>query len=101
MGYLAKLDCGFKMHGREYYEKKRMNIFETVNFQTERIVGDMIYCRKCHEPKVADFPDRNFIVKCKCSCEIERFERIQNQKTKNVRMRTSEVCQGDFNPFDD
>ena len=80
------------------YEEKKRRILAGVDHRTERLSNGMIYCRNCYQPKMADFPERNFVTRCLCDCEAKRREReweriLHPPKPKELR-------QGDWNPFD-
>lgn len=81
-----------------YYEKRKREIFASVNERTERVSNGMIYCRKCGGEKVADFPERNFVVKCSCKCDVDAWERERNRMNRPMHAR--EIRAGDWNPFD-
>ena len=88
----------FKLATVAEYEAKKRKIFAEANPATERISNGMIYCRRCYSPKVADFPDHNFVAKCCCKCEVEAWER-EMDRLKNPP-RCKELRNGDWNPFD-
>lgn len=77
----------------EDYEEKKARILAGVNPATERIVNGVIYCKRCHQPKMYDDPTRPFVVKCCCDCEVEAWERRR-------KVNYSWLRNGDFNPFD-
>ncbi len=89
---------GFKLYDVAHYEKKKREIFAFVDERTERVSNGMIYCRKCYNPKVADFPEKNFITRCACKCEAEAWERERSRITRPLFGR--EIRAGDWNPFD-
>lgn len=88
----------FKTYTKEKYERKKEEILASCNPRTERISNGMIYCNFCHDPKIFDCPERNFITKCCCGCEVDRYERQRNMSARPPRVK--EVRQGDWNPFD-
>lgn len=88
----------FQMGTAAAYEAKKRKIFAEANPATERISNGMIYCRRCYSPKVADFPEYNYVTKCCCKCEVEAWER-EMDRLKNPP-RPKEVRNGDWNPFD-
>lgn len=95
---LLRAGGGYKPPTREEYEQKKKMIFSKINRETERIWNGMIYCRFCHEPKVADFPERNRIMACCCKCEVERWERSRRMALNPHKAK--EIRCGDWNPFD-
>lgn len=95
---LEKAESPYQSGSVAKYEAKKKKILAEVNPATERISNGMIYCRRCYFPKIADFPDRNFVVKCNCKCEVEAWER-EMKRLKNP-LRPKEVRSGDWNPFD-
>ena len=86
------------VHTAEYYVKKKRSILHGMNDQTERLVNGMIYCKKCYHPKMADFPERNFVTRCLCDCEAKRRERERDRTLHPPKPK--ELRQGDWNPFD-
>lgn len=97
---LVKAESPYLVHTREEYEAKKRKIYASVNSETERLFQGMIYCRKCHNPKVADFPERNFITRCDCRCEAEQWERERKMAGRTRLARPKEYRSGDWNPFD-
>lgn len=87
----------FRMTEFDYAAKKR-SIFANLNEKTERISNGMIYCKKCYYPKMADFPERNFVTRCLCDCEAKRREREWERTLHPPKPK--ELRQGDWNPFD-
>ena len=88
------------IHTREHYEAKRPLEYAKFDSRTEYMKDGMIRCKKCHMPKVADFPEYNFVTKCCCKCEQEAWERARNGMSPIRRMKETEIRAGDFNPFD-
>lgn len=87
----------FRMTNFAYEEKKR-KILSSVNENMERVSNGMIYCRTCYQPKMADFPERHFVARCSCKCEVQRWERERKRLLNPPRIR--EIRQGDWNPFE-
>lgn len=85
---------------RERYEKRKREILAGADKSKEIVRGEMIFCRRCWQEKIADFPERNFIVKCSCECDIKAWERERELMTPQKRMTQTKIKQGDFNPFD-
>lgn len=83
---------------KEEYEAKKQRILANFDRRTEIIFGGMIYCRFCSTLKVADFPERNFVVKCACVCEVEKWERDRARLLHPPKIK--ELRKGDWNPFD-
>ena len=60
---------------QDAYSAKKKAYLASYDRKTEMLVGGVIVCKFCHEPKLADFPERPFIIRCKCSCEIRAWEK--------------------------
>ena len=70
----------------------------TIDEGREKLVNGILYCRKCYQPKMADFPERNFVTRCACQCDVEKHE---SELRRNVRpIMRRELRSGDWNPFD-
>ncbi len=82
------------------YDAKKRKILASADRRTETVSGGMIYCRWCRDPKIADFPDRNFIVRCSCRCEVRAWERDREAYEQKFRPKISEIKSGDWNPFE-
>ena len=82
------------------YDAKKRKILASADRRTETVSGGMIYCRWCRDPKIADFPDRNFIVRCSCRCEARAWERDREAYEQKFRPKISEIKSGDWNPFE-
>ena len=96
---LVRAGSGYKPPTKEDYERKKKDIYEKkFNRETERLWNGMIYCKFCHQPKVADFPDRNIIVKCCCQCDDKRYERERRMLLNPPK--AAAVKRGEWNPFD-
>lgn len=78
----------YKPPTREAYLAKRANILAHYDHRTEMRIGDTIICKRCKEEKIADFPDRNFVTKCKCRCEIEAWERQKRALERPVQVKS-------------
>lgn len=85
---------------KERYEKRKREILTGVDKSKEIVRGEIIFCRRCFCEKIADFPERNFIVKCSCECEIKAWERQRETMSPQQRMKQTNIKKGDFNPFD-
>ncbi len=82
----------------ERYVKKKREILRTIDEGREKLVNGILYCRKCYQPKMADFPERNFVTRCACQCDVEKHE---SELRRNVRpIMRRELRSGDWNPFD-
>lgn len=86
------------VHTEEEYRKKKREVFSSIDDETEKLVGDMIYCRRCYEPKVYDDPAHKFVTKCCCKCEVHAFERRRTPPRNFIGVKR--VFTGDYNPFD-
>lgn len=95
----VEVNSWWARYTKEAYERKKRDIFaKQYDPKTEKIWNGMIYCKFCHYPKVADFPERNFVTKCCCQCEIERYKRQKQRMAKPPKAQ--EIAKGDWNPFD-
>lgn len=97
---LVEIGKCIPVHTRDHYEAKRKIEYAKFDSSREYIRDGMIRCKKCHMPKVADFPEYNFVIKCCCKCEQDAWERARNGMSPVRRMKETQIRAGDFNPFD-
>lgn len=96
--YIGKSLCFHMSESEEEYLEKRKKILESFDCKKIRRVGDMIYCRKCHYPKMFDDPDHWAAMECNCKCEVDEWEKRTNPPRNFIGMK--KVYAGDYNPFD-
>lgn len=97
---LEPISKSFAIHSREEYEAKRARIMNSVDPATEFVRNGEVRCRKCYWAKVYDEPSMNFITRCACKCEVDRWEREREAARPVTRAKASELRRGDYNPFD-
>lgn len=97
MGELVKA-VGLKNPTEEEYQEKKRRLLASINERTENLVGEMIYCRKCYQPKLCDWAEKRWIVRCNCKCDVDAWERERNRMNRPMHAR--EIRAGDWNPFD-
>ena len=88
-----------KFGTKETYEQKRAAILASLDPDEERLVNGVIYCRFCHEPKMADFPERNFVTRCACVCDVKAWERKRKRDRLYAEGRVKKHRAGDDDPF--
>lgn len=89
-----------KAWGEKTYEEKIQSIFSEIDPERERISNGMVYCRKCYQPKMFVYKEKNIVSKCSCRCEELAWERERTGHSPVRRARVSEIRSGDWNPFD-
>lgn len=78
----------YKLPTREGYLAKKADILAHYDRRTEMRLGDMIICKQCKEEKIADFPERNFVTRCSCRCEVEAWERSRKALDRPVTVKS-------------
>lgn len=93
---LERITAPIQYLSDEEYVAKKKRLLGSVNPLTESLSqsGEMIYCKRCYEPKLYDNPEKRFIVRCKCECEVRAMMRWKTPR------RAEPVRSGDYNPFD-
>lgn len=96
--HIGKSLCIRMSTSEEEYQEKRRKLLESFDCKTIRRVGDMLYCRKCHYPKLFDDPDHWAAMTCCCKCEQDAYERMKNPAKNFIGVKR--IYAGDYNPFD-
>lgn len=78
----------YKPLSREAYLAKKADILASYDKKTEMRIGDTIICNRCKGEKIADFPERNFVTRCSCRCEVEEWERSRNAIERSVTVKS-------------